>query len=787
MKRTVITSYLMGILLGVGSWSSIAAAGPSEIRGESHAPPRSKVEATWEKVTTKVKEWWENRRGEAEVESDSLAIQQQEIRESSQELSQQKPTQVVAPGQPGDPSLRRNQAGVPIYPVFERREVEKEDGSKEVVRVPISVIPRLNVGRESRISSSDFVLPQLKVGALREREMQKLPTPDLLTDDYIARWTQKSIPEVYPKKDLPDVRVGLGRMVTRQDIDQIAYELTPAKDVIEKPFKELTRSQLEMLAALILFNRGDKCPTVIGLFDHLSKNKNLAIEANFHLGVCADRLNLNHTAFKRLIPVIRSEDKDFTSEAIKVLAQSVPRDLESEFSEMIRALRDPSLIPSQVQDLVNFRVGRGAFSSGNYKVALDYVMRVGESHSRYGEAQYIAGVSLYLLEDREHAWQTLVNLRAWLERQGTNENLNSLSAISLARMAFNRGDFKQAYDYYMAIDKSHPVWIQGLVEQGWTQLALDDYSGAIGNMYSLHSPYFQTVYKPESFVVRAIGYLNICQYGDAYKMLSQIESEYRPWHDQADAYIKETKLTEQYYQTVRNYLRGPSQADVDGLPHQLLREMGRQRDFLNVQTWINLRDDEVQRFIGVNEMIIQEKERIRRRQVRAQERLGELRESLEQSQGDSALARFIDQWQAQMRLERELIIGYRYQLAILEQGRQGYREFRQKSLESLAGDNQRLRTEAGKLLAAHLKSIRNEIATVIDNNEFLRYEVFAGSGENIRYQVAGGQVRGEAGRIPASVKPQRIMNWNFKGEFWLDEIGSYRSSLQNNCPSEVGL
>ena len=28
----------------------------------------------------------------------------------------------------------------------------------------------------------------------------------------------------------------------------------------------------------------------------------------------------------------------------------------------------------------------------------------------------------------------------------------------------------------------------------------------------------------------------------------------------------------------------------------------------------------------------------------------------------------------------------------------------------------------------------------------------------------------------------KMMNWNFDGEFWEDEIGSYRSSLQNNCP-----
>ena len=73
------------------------------------------------------------------------------------------------------------------------------------------------------------------------------------------------------------------------------------------------------------------------------------------------------------------------------------------------------------------------------------------------------------------------------------------------------------------------------------------------------------------------------------------------------------------------------------------------------------------------------------------------------------------------------------------------------------------------------------MSRTLDNNEFLRYEIFAGSGENIRYQVAGGQTTGD-NRLPASVKPQKMMNWTFDGEFWADEIGNYRSSLKNNCP-----
>ena len=72
----------------------------------------------------------------------------------------------------------------------------------------------------------------------------------------------------------------------------------------------------------------------------------------------------------------------------------------------------------------------------------------------------------------------------------------------------------------------------------------------------------------------------------------------------------------------------------------------------------------------------------------------------------------------------------------------------------------------------------------LENNELVKYEIYAGSGENIRYQAAGGKVGGNSKNAIAR-KPSG-MNWDFQGEFWEDEIGNYRSSLKNNCQSVEG-
>src|SRR5690606_30701875 len=96
--------------------------------------------------------------------------------------------------------------------------------------------------------------------------------------------------------------------------------------------------------------------------------------------------------------------------------------------------------------------------------------------------------------------------------------------------------------------------------------------------------YFKAVYQPESFVVRTIGYLNICQYGDAYKTLTWLEKDYRKWYDHLDAYLKTKSQGPLVYESVKSYIRGKSTESVDGVPFQLWREMARGKEFLNLQS-----------------------------------------------------------------------------------------------------------------------------------------------------------------------------------------------------------
>lgn len=680
---------------------------------------------------------------------------------------------VAKPGRAGTSKLAKSKAGVPTV-----------DWKKVKIN---KTIPRLDIGTENLISRNDFEVSQLSWGLQKPSELKRLPSPGVIAGKELSQALGMQVAKAGVPKGLQANLQPAGKPVTREVVDKVKYTMQDVKEVKPLPYNPLTEDQLKMVAALILFEKGNQCHMVMGLFHQLAQLEKTKQEATYHLGACADQLQMNQAAFDSLSGLVSKEDKEYAKDALKLLAKDLPIVYERDFYKMMTSAKAPKqLITDESRDDVTYRMAKGAYRAGDFKTSLIYVDQVSEGSEYYDDARFLSAMNSFALKDKKNALRKLETLWKSIEaRKEGNSNIRALTAVNLARMHFAMKNYNKALDLYMQVPKDHALWVQALVEQGWTQLALNDFSGAIGNMYSLHSPYFKAVYQPESFVVRTIGYLNICQYGDAYKTLTWMEHDYRDMYDKTSAYLKTKGQPVTVYNTVKSYIRGKSDQSVDGVPYQVWREMARRKDFLNLQVALNDKLDEAKRYEGVNEKIKTEKASIRFRADNSKKQFDIWSGKIAKAKADKGMAKDLDQSRNSLKLERDRTIAYRFQLSILEQSRQGYLDFQKKSQAKLDQTAAAVTTKAGEALLKRASVMQSEMEKLLENNEFLRYEVFAGSGENIRYQVAGGEVSGQVNRIPANVKPTKMMNWNFDGEYWEDEIGSYRSSLQNNCPASA--
>jgi hypothetical protein len=128
----------------------------------------------------------------------------------------------------------------------------------------------------------------------------------------------------------------------------------------------------------------------------------------------------------------------------------------------------------------------------------------------------------------------------------------------------------------------------------------EDYEGAAGNMFSLHTDFFKNAFSPESYVVRTVGYLNLCQYGDGVQVLNEMRQKYSPWKQKLESYKTSHKASIAYYDTVKSWAKNSDLKEVDGLPRSFIVELARHPGFVSIQKQINNYEDEIQRFNNIS-------------------------------------------------------------------------------------------------------------------------------------------------------------------------------------------
>lgn len=666
--------------------------------------------------------------------------------------------------------------GVPVYNL----ESKRSPASTKTVKA----IPKIDVGVEPKLQTSNFVLPEVELKVRDVKPMEPLISPALISKSEIQRMVRKKAPETVVVKNVNELRKGIDQVVTKAAIDRIEWKLGDEITTPVKVVEVISADELKLLTAMVLFEKGNQCHVVLGLFDNLAQIKNLRHQAQFYAGHCAHKMGLYSESVSRLTEVIKKEDNEYSQDAVQVLAaRDFPRGYHEAIGRLLYGLQNKKTVPDSDQSRASYLIAKYLFGSGKYEAAKLAADSVKKTSPDYDSARYLSAISLFMLGKVGESAQALEALFVDVEKNPGDGKLLALIATNLARLEYKQGKYKKALELYGKVGKDQPLWINALVEQGWAQLQVGDEAGAIGNMYSLHSPYFNTVYKPESFVVRSIGYLDICQYGDAYKTLNWMEKDYRPWAQSLSQYLTNHTSEGAVYKTVKTYLQsGKSTADVDGLPFQIVREAARSKEFLNHQTALNDKEDELIRYQVINEKISADKARAKGRMDQAQRRYDGLVLNLKKAEKDKNLAQNVNLWKGHARLERDLITGYKYLLSIMDQGREGTARVKASADGRIAQEKNKIRAAADLALRERLVAVQKDVAKILDSNELLRYEIFAGSGENIRYQAAGGKVDNKSNRVPASVKPEKMLNWNFDGEYWQDEIGNYRSSLKNNCP-----
>ncbi len=350
-----------------------------------------------------------------------------------------------------------------------------------------------------------------------------------------------------------------------------------------------------------------------------------------------------------------------------------------------------------------------------------------------------------------------------------NQDLETKAALLFGRLAFQSREFNRAFEAFRSVPKTNPLWPEAMMEQALSQILFKDYEGAAGNMFSLHTDFFKKSYSPDSYLIRSIGYLNLCQYADALKVVQDLQRKYKPIMGGIDQYNK-SSTAKLDFDTIREFAKNPSANQVNGIARPFLFAWAKDPGFERHQSRINQVEDEMELFRNLSLEVVKTE-----RELAAQ--MTKLSGQIAAGPSKKDPEDIGETWKidlARMKTEHQLI----------QQARKSMQALRGPYFAELEVIKDERKKMASLSLTERRKTLSSNLKGVLDQAEVLLYEIYSGAGDHMRFEAAGGKVEKRDTAALKGTKESEV-RWQFKGEIWEDELGHFRSSLTNVCGKDT--
>jgi tetratricopeptide (TPR) repeat protein len=199
---------------------------------------------------------------------------------------------------------------------------------------------------------------------------------------------------------------------------------------------------------------------------------------------------------------------------------------------------------SQLRSTLLYLLGRQLYQKGDYNAALSAYHGVESTSDCYKHAQFqIVACHVRLRKSVPAIKQLqciLTQLEAGTIRAVDSENLRDLINLSLARIYYS-GSIKinpetniptvsgerltMAVRYWEKVSKSSAYYVDVLFEEAWAYFMAGHYAEALGNVYSIRSPYFPPFVYPEADVLKAAIYFSGCDYEKTVIQVARVMSQ----------------------------------------------------------------------------------------------------------------------------------------------------------------------------------------------------------------------------------------------------------------------
>ena len=388
----------------------------------------------------------------------------------------------------------------------------------------------------------------------------------------------------------------------------------------------------------------------------------------------------------------------------------------------------PLQIPPGARGFYFFYKGLEAFDAGNdtrlegtrsLSAAKAEFERVPSGSPYYARAQYYLGVISTTLKESDAALASFSRV----VRTATSDSLRQLGTMNIARVYYERKDYRRAFSYYAQIPRDSDLWLQTLFEGAWAFFMIQKHNNSLGNIHTLHSPFFVNRFFPETYILNSITYLRLCRYSSLKDQLKAFQERYKPTFTDLNNLLKKyNKNNESFFKLIAQY-RASGRMDEYQAATEVVDYVSRSDSYKEAAAVVRGLDRETAVLRGSG----------------SQWELSGLADALRTS--------FKQRRSATLRVSGQVLFS------------QAVQQFRY--LQDLSDQTRLINLE---MLSGRTDQLRARF-----NSETI---------------TADGIQWGE-GMRPLNLK-QELEYWPFEGEYWEDELGGYVYNIDSQCKTAKG-
>ncbi|MBF94819.1 MAG: hypothetical protein CMH58_06615 [Myxococcales bacterium] len=277
-------------------------------------------------------------------------------------------------------------------------------------------------------------------------------------------------------------------------------------------------------------------------------------DARYYMAVALLKKGLDFSSliFFREIIMDGPSDRHYVSAVQYILEASenlqddyvVPGLINREYGESFLDLRDVVL------NRVNLLIGQVLYRQGKYDDALAFLdpeRGVPDDSIHAPASRYIVGLVNTRRGDLQGAlqsFQSALELAASIpadQRSSDLERIRRQAILGLARTWYEVGSSKdeedperlaslqKATEFYRMIPRFTDDWGDSIFERGWAHFQLNEYGKSLGQVHSLHAPFFASSRQyAEGYILKMTNYFYNCQFDRVRRSLSQFKDFYGP-------------------------------------------------------------------------------------------------------------------------------------------------------------------------------------------------------------------------------------------------------------------